>query len=113
MKDAEKRAAVTAYRERKILGGVYRVSCSASGEMWVGFWSDLATIQNRLWFSLRQGASPNPAMQRAWQQHGAEQFQFEVLEPIEAPEDVSAPLHRAMLKDRATLWLARLKAKPV
>ena len=59
----DRKAAIAAYKERKVIGGVYAVRCTATGEVWVGQWPNLATIQNRIWFTLRQGSHPNPDLQ--------------------------------------------------
>jgi hypothetical protein len=53
MKTEDRKAAVTAYKERKVESGIYAIRCAASGEVWVGSAPNLSTIQNRLWFTLR------------------------------------------------------------
>ena len=55
MKGEGRKAAVAAYKERKVETGIYAVRCTASDQVWVGIAPDLSTIQNRLWFTLRQG----------------------------------------------------------
>ena len=52
-----RKAAVAAYKERKAEPGIYAVRCMASGQAWVGGAPDLATIWNRVSFTLRQGVS--------------------------------------------------------
>ena len=105
--DARK-AAVTAYKERKIQGGIYAVHCKSSGEVWVGHWPDISTIQTRLWFSLRTGTFPQRDLLAAWKNHGEEQFRFEVLETV---EDEELPYVReANLKALAARWREKLNA---
>lgn len=108
MKSAEKRAALAGYRERKAAMGIYAIHCRASGECWLGRSLDLGKIQNRHWFTLRQGNSPHRTLQAAWQQHGGDGFEFEIVEELE-PEEVPYARDRR-LKDRLAHWCARLGA---
>lgn len=108
MKGNDRKAAVNAYKERKVIAGIYAVRCGPSGECWVGQAPDLSTVQNRLWFTLRQGNGPWRALQAAWRSHGPDAFSFEVLERIEG-EDI-AYLRDGILKDRLAQWTGELKA---
>ncbi len=62
----DRKAAIAAYKERKTIAGIYVVRCAASGEAWVGQAPNLETIQNRIWFSLRQGSHTCRSLQAAW-----------------------------------------------
>jgi len=99
---------VSAYKERKVEGGVYAVRCSESGEVWVGGAPDLSTIQNRLWFTLRQGANPHRSLQTAWNAHGAAAFAFEIVERMD--EETIAHVRNRVMKERLAQWAARLGA---
>ena len=107
MQKEGRKAAIAAYRERKVESGVYAVRCVPSGQLWVGSAPDLATIQNRLWFTLRQGGNPHRALQQAWTEHGADAFTFEVVERL---SDDDKPAHdpAAVLKRAHTQWIAKL-----
>ena len=83
MQGADKKAAITAYKEGKRAAGIYAVRCNATGEVWVGQSPNVEPVQNRIWFTLRGGNSPHRSLQRAWNDHGAEHFAFEVLERLE------------------------------
>lgn len=65
------------YRRQPIEVGIYRVRCTASQESWAGRALNLSSIQNRLWFSLRMGNHPHRPLQQAWNQHGADAFQWQ------------------------------------
>ncbi len=69
---------------------------------------DLEKIQTRLWFGLRTDANVHPAMQAAWNAHGADSFSFKQLESID--EDASDYVRDATLKDRLAHWRAELGA---
>lgn len=104
----DRKAAKDAYKKRKAIAGIYAVRCAATGEVWVGQVPDLATINNRLRFTLQQGVHPHPGLQRAWSTRGADSFCFEELERL---TDEELPyLRQAALKERLAYWRAALDA---
>ncbi|AGH47756.1 hypothetical protein G432_00130 [Sphingomonas sp. MM-1] len=105
-----RKAAVAAYKERKVATGIYALHCGPAGQSWVGFAPDLSTIQNRLWFMLRAGGHRHAGLQRAWTAHGADSFRFEALEAVE--EDV-ANVRDRVLKERRAHWSAKLGAEEI
>lgn len=104
----DRRAIVTAYKERKTVAGIFAVRCMATGNVWVGYAADIDKIFNRLAFSLRNGGWPCPDLQKTWTAHGPEAFVFETLERL--PEAPSAYLHDAALKERRNFWRQKLGA---
>jgi hypothetical protein len=112
MDKQSRRQAVSDYRERKVPQGVFAVRCAVSGETWVGHTPNLPQMQNRIWFGLRQGGHPNPALRAAWAAHGEAAFGFEVLEAID-DEGLSAYGRDSLLKDRAAHWRAELGATKI
>jgi hypothetical protein len=108
MKGAERKAAIAAYKEQKVVAGIYAVRCLPRAKVWVGSAPNLGTIQNRVWFALRQNASANRALQAAWNEAGADAFSFEIVERLE--EEISAYFQAAALKDRLQHWRAALEA---
>jgi len=102
MDKSERKAAVSAYKERKAKAGVYAIRCAATGEEWVGAAPDLSTIWTRRAFALRQGIETNKALQSAWNAHGPENFAFRGLEEIDLDE---LPYGRERaLKERVAHW---------
>jgi hypothetical protein len=79
----QRKAAIAGYKERKTEGGIYAVVCRPLNQRWIGRTADLDKIQNRLWFTLRQGGSLNAGLQAAWNTHGADAFALEVVETID------------------------------
>lgn len=110
MKGEERRAAVSAYKERKVSAGVYAVRCVATGQVWVGAAPDVTTIRNRLWFQLRMGNSPHRDLQAAWTAHGSGSLAFEVVESIEVKDEEPAYARTATLKERLAHWSRTLGA---
>lgn len=111
MQNDARKAAIAAYKERKVVAGVYKVRCLANGESWIGHAPDLSTIQNRLWFTLRQGSHRERALQAAWRTHGEAQFAFEEVERIDAEE--LAIGHERVMKARLAHWARQLNARPL
>jgi len=100
----QRKAAIASYKERKAVGGIYAVTCRASGQRWIGRAADLATIQNRLWFTLRQGGGPNPSLQSAWNSYGPDAFTLDVLERFDDEELVY--VRDRLSTERVSYWRA-------
>jgi predicted GIY-YIG superfamily endonuclease len=107
----DRKAAIAAYKERKTIAGIYVVRCAASGEAWVGQAPNLQTIQNRIWFSLRQGNHTCRSLQGAWNAHGEASLTFGECERLEDEE--TAYVRNALLKERAQHWRTELKAEAI
>ena len=106
-----KKAAIAAYKERKSVAGIFAIRCKATSETWVGQTPDLEKIQNRIWFTLRQGGHLCRGLQAAWTTHGPDGLIFEACERLEEEE---APYIRdALLKERALHWRTKLGAEAV
>ncbi len=111
MKTTDRKAALAAYRERKVECGIYALRCLATGEVWAGSAPDLATIRNRHWFTLRMGSHTVHSLQSAWQAHGEQAMAFEVVERLAG--DVAAMSRDRMLKERLAHWLGALGAQRI
>ena len=105
----DRKAAITAYKERKTIAGIFVVRCAPSGEAWVGQAPNLETIQNRIWFSLRQRSHTCRSLQAAWTTHGEAGLTFGECERLE--EEESAYVRNALLKERLLHWRAELQAE--
>ena len=111
MKGAERKAAIAAYKEKKVVAGIYVVRSVPTGKVWIGSAPNLDTIQNRIWFALRQNANNNRALQSAWNELGANAFAFEIVERLD--EETSSYFQAAALKDRLQHWRSALDAELV
>ena len=111
MDRSERKAAVSAYKERKPVAGMYAIRCAATDEQWVGATPDLSAIWTRRTFALRQGIETNRALQSAWNLHGPESFAFRVLEEIDL-EQLPYGRERA-LKERVGHWREMLGAAAI
>jgi len=111
MQGAERKAAITAYKERKTVAGVYALRCPAAGGIWVGRAADVATIENRLRFTLAHDAALRPSLKAAVRDHGADAVAFEVLERF--GEDDIPYARDTFLRERQDHWRAQLGAEPI
>ena len=111
MDRTERKAAVSAYKERKAVAGMYAIRCTVSDAQWVGSAPDLSTIWTRRAFALRQGIETNQALQSAWNTHGPESFTFKILEEIDL-EQLTYGRERA-LKERIAHWREALGAAAI
>lgn len=111
MQGHERKAAVAAYKERKVAAGIYAIRCVPCGACWVGRAPNLEKVQNRVWFTLRHGGHTHRDLQAAWQVHGSDAFTFEIVEQIDDEE--AAYLRERILKERLIHWAAELKAEAI
>ena len=108
----DRKASVTAYKERKAVCGIYRLHCAASGRVWVGFAGDMEKIRNRLDFTLRTGSSPHRSLQEDWRSHGEAAFSFAVMETREEEDDAGFA-RDAWRKARLAYWRDELGAEAI
>jgi len=74
------------YKNREIVGGIYRISCSGNGQSWLKSTCDLREQKNRFGFFVSGSFSPEPGMRAAWSQYGTDSFHFTVLEELKKGE---------------------------
>lgn len=111
MQGAERKAAIAAYKERKVAIGIYALACAATGQRWIGRAPDLAKIENRIRFSLAHDAALRPSLKAALKEHGPDAIDFEVLESVETDK---LPYERdRFLKDRQEHWREKLGAEAI
>jgi hypothetical protein len=112
MEKQRRREIANAFKERKVRPGVFSVTCTATGEVWLGVSRNLDSQQNSIWFSLRQSSCRNAAMQSAWKAHGDASFAFDIVEVIDL-EEVGAYLLTQRLNEQLAHWRAEMGAGAV
>lgn len=78
--------------------GVYAVTCTATGEQYIGSASFMTQRFSRHRCDLRRGMHWNPRMQEAWAKHGEGAFTFTVLERLDSAD---------RLKNAEQRWIDR------
>lgn len=112
MEKQRRREAVQAYKEKKVLQGIFAVRCAATGETWLGMSRNLDAQQNSIWFSLRMGSHRNKPLQAAWTGNGEAAFSLEVIEVVDT-EKLSPYMRESRLKERLAHWLGEMSAQPL
>lgn len=88
--------------------GIWQIRNLGNEKVLVGAALNLPGIINRHQFALRAGSHPNRPLQADWNQYGAENFVFEILDELTPSED-PARNYREELAFLEDLWLDRLQ----
>lgn len=89
-----------AYRERKIVGGVYAIKNTANEKVLLAWDTDLQGSRNKFDFSVMTGSCPSMKLQKDWQSFGKDTFVFEVVEELEKKSEQT---EREFCEDLMTL----------
>ena len=88
---SERKALSKAYRERRMLGGVYTITNRASGQYLLDHAADLASVRNRFAFAVTTNSAMHPKLRADWDALGADSFALDVREELEqGPEQSQA-----------------------
>jgi hypothetical protein len=104
-----RKEAIKEFKARKVARGVFAVRCTVTGQVWVESSLNLDATQNSLWYFLRNGYHADKPLQAEWNTHGAEAFQYEILEKLD--EDILALEARDLLKEKKRHWAAHFGAQ--
>ena len=88
--------------------GVFQIRNLANEKVFVGSTMNLAGIFNRHEFQLKLGGHPNKTLQKDWNESGAENFAFEILEELFPRENPDYD-YRADLEVLEDLWLEKIE----
>ena len=86
--------------------GVFQIRNLTNEKVFVGSSLNLDGILNRHKFALIAGSHQNKALQADWNEFGAENFAFEILEELEPRENLDNKRELNFLED---LWLEKLQ----
>lgn len=82
--------------------GVYKIIFKPTGDLYIGSSKNIRKRQIRHFSNLRCGKHHNIFLQRVWNKHGEENFDFEIIENLE---------HESELFVRETFWINELSPK--
>ncbi len=80
-----------AFKERKLVGGVYTITNTANGKYIVGHTANLASIKNRFQFAVTTGSAVDPKLRQDWAEYGGQAFRLDVLEELEQGPEQTQP----------------------
>lgn len=84
-----KRDATRAYKERKLVGGVYTITNTVNDKYILGHTANLESVRNRFQFAVTTGSTVDPRVRSDWAEFGARAFRLDVLEELEQRPDQS------------------------
>jgi group I intron endonuclease len=90
------------YKETQQTMGVFQIRNLTNEKVFVGSSLNLDGIFNRHKFALNAGSHQNKSLQADWNEFGAENFAFEILEELEPREQLDVKRELEFLED---LWL--------
>lgn len=96
------------YKERKSLGGVYKITNTQSGKYLLGHAANLSSIQNRFQFALTTSSAIHSKLQKDWAEWGGQVFIMEVLEELEQGPAQNQAEFMDDLLTLEQLWRAKL-----
>ncbi|MGV8906972.1 MAG: GIY-YIG nuclease family protein [Acetobacterium sp.] len=110
--DQTKKESLAAYKERKIVGGIYIIRNSDAGKILLGSATDLPGRKNRFDFSKKTNSCVDLKLQKDWIILGKEKFVFEVLEELEKGETQSMSEFKEDIDVLKLLWMEKLAQVP-
>ncbi len=106
----DRKTLINAYKQRKIIGGVFKVISTANGRYLLDSAADLQARQNAFNFSISTNNLFDYKMRKDWQEFGAAAFTFEVLDSLEKKETQSQEQFIDDLKTLEQIWAEKLDA---
>ncbi len=103
-----RKALVDQYRQRKVTGGVFRLTNTRNGRYLLDCAADIQARQNSFAFVSSTGAVFDYRLKKEWEECGAGVFVFEVLETLEKKKDQSQEAFLEDLKTLEQMWSEKL-----
>ncbi len=75
------------YKQMKFKMGVFQIKNNINGKVFIGSSLDLKAIWHAQKLQLEFGMHQNSALQKEWNEYGAENFVYEILEEIKQSDD--------------------------
>ncbi len=104
MEKDKKRALANAYKERKVIGGVYSITNRETGKKYIFGSRDLSGAENRFRFMQTTDTCTVLPMHKEWAHYGRDAFYYEVLETLEKKEEETAKEFKDEIEVLTALW---------
>src|SRR5262249_315341 len=99
---------INEYKERKLHGGVYKITNTRSRKYLIAHTANLKSVQSRFQFAMTTGSTLHPKLKKDWEELGAQAFTLEILEELKQRSDKSQAEFLGELKTLEQLWRANL-----
>ncbi len=110
MTDKESRAKIKREYKQKIQPmGVYCLKNIKNNKVFIGRSLSLHQAYNRLRFGLELNSCMNKELQKEWNEYGAENFEFEVLDQIKPIDENPHKNYADDVKALEALWLDKIQ----
>lgn len=96
------------YKERKVIGGVYRIINQKNGRFYLSKTEDLQGSRNWFLSCCTNGICTHPRLVKEWNEYGKDAFEFEVLEIWEKDAAQSESEFQTDLKELFEIWNSKL-----
>jgi hypothetical protein len=96
------------YKERKVIGGIYRLTNTKNNMYFLEYTPNLEAKQNSFNFMVSTGTCFHHKLKEDWDTFGSNMFIFEILEEIEKKKDQSQMEFIEDLKMLENLWAEKL-----
>jgi len=104
----DKRLLKQEYMQAKRMLGVFLIRNTTNNKVYLGSGIDIQGIVNRHRFALSMGGHQSKALQKDWNELGADKFEFEILDQME-PRDEPTFDARRELQFMEEMWLEKLE----
>lgn len=111
MEKLSRKALKEQYKNRVIIGGVYRIKCKSCNDTWLRATADMQGSKNRFQYSVSTNSSPEICMMKAWDQFGASDFSFEIIEEIQKKETQTNREFTDDINTLLELWTEKLNSE--
>lgn len=106
MEKQSRKELIGAYRDRKVIGGVYAIRNTKNGKRLLGAAADLNGFRNRFGFAKQTGSGLSLKLKKDWEAFGPDAFVLETVEELEKKETQTAEEFSDDLKSLLELHLA-------
>lgn len=96
------------YKENLRPMGIFQIRNLLNDKVFVGSTLNIPGIFNRFEFALKSGGHPNKSLQKDWNESGADNFVFEILEEL-PPRESPTYDYKSDLEVLEVLWLEKLE----
>jgi len=104
----DKKTLINEYKQRKIIGGIYRVTNTRNGKYLLDYATNLQAKQNAFDFMTSSGSCFDYRLKKDLEEFGGKVFTFEILETIEKKKEQSQEDFTTDLKTLAQMCSEKL-----
>ena len=108
MEKSNKKEIIAAYKERKVIGGVYAIKNTVNGKVLLLSANNLQGCKNRFEFAQSTGGCVSFQLKEDWNKYGGKAFVFEQLEEIEKKPEQTQKEFDEDIKLLHQIWIEKL-----